>query len=150
MIGLWNFIRANSDYILFSAILLVVLFFLFKEFKITSANSWSILIGLTVLGGLFAYKAWQRKKLLDELEAREKALKEIEKRYAELKDKAKITEEAFKKAKDNLERAKLDAATAILRADEEHAARAAEIEREFQNKSADELVVDIKNIIRSN
>ena len=104
MIGLWNFIRANSDYILFSAILLVVLFFFLKEFKVTSKNSWSVLIGLTALGGLFAYKTWQRKKLLDELEAREKALEEIEKRYAELKDKAKITEEAFKKAKKMLKR----------------------------------------------
>ncbi len=150
MIGLWNFIRANSDYILFSAILLVVLILFLKEFKITSKNSWGVLIGMTALGSLFAYKAWQRKKLLEELEDREKALEEIEKRYTELKDKAQITEEAFQKAKNNLERAKVDAATAILRADEEHAARAAEIENEFKDKSADDLVADIKNIIGSN
>lgn len=149
MIELWNFIRANSDYILFSAILLVVIILFLKEFKITSKSSWGVLVGLTALGGLFVYKSWQRKKLLDELKAREKALEEIEERYAELKEKAKMTEEAYQKAKRNLERAKVDAAISILRADEEHADRAAEIEREFENKSADELVSDIKNIILS-
>jgi biopolymer transport protein ExbB/TolQ len=148
LFGILSFVKNNGDYIAFSVIFLVVLFFFFKEFKITSKNSWGVLLGLTALGGFFAFKAYQRKKLLEQLEARERELEKIEQRYNDLKNKQQLSEAAYQKAKEDLERAKVDAALAILKADQEHAQRAVEIENEYQNISADDLIKKIKTIIQ--
>lgn len=149
MIGILRFLRDYSDHLVFIAIFLVVIFFFLREFKITSRNSWAVLIGLSALGGLFFLKAWQRKKLLEELKRREEALKQIENRYEELKNQHQLSEAAYKKAKDELDRAKVDAALAILRAQEEHAAKAVEIENEYQNMSSDELIAKVKGILQN-
>ncbi len=149
LFGILNFLKNNGDYIAFTAIFLVVLFFFLKEFKITSKNSWAVLLGLTALGGFFVFKAYQRKRLLAELEAREREMEKIEQRYNDLKNKQQLTEAAYKKAKEDLERAKVDAALAILKADQEHAARVVEIENEYQNISAEDLIKKVKNIIQN-
>ncbi|MFQ5753714.1 MAG: hypothetical protein ACE5HI_17125 [bacterium] len=150
MLDLLRFFKNYSEFIIFGVIFVVVLFFFLREFKLTSKNSWGVLLGLTALGGFLALQAWKRKKLLQELEARERALEKLEESYKDLKDKQKLTEEAFNHAKNDLERAKVDAGLAILKADEEHAQKAAEIEREFENKSADDLIKDIRDILNPN
>lgn len=147
MIGILRFMKDYGDHLLFAILFVVVLFFFLREFKITSKNSWMVLIGMSALGGLFAFKAWQRKKLLEELKRREEALKQIENRYEELKNQNKLSQEAYKKVREELERAKVDAALGILRAQEEHAAKAIEIENEYQNISSEELLAKVKTIL---
>ncbi|HEX9653033.1 MAG TPA: hypothetical protein VGA99_04935 [bacterium] len=149
MIGILKFMRDYGDHLVFIVLFIVILFFFLREFKITSKNSWMVLLGFSALGGLFAFKAWQRKKLLEELKRREEALKQIEDRYEQLKNEHQLSQAAYEKAKAELDRAKVDAALAILRAQEEHAARAVEIENEYQNISADELIAKIKGILQN-
>ncbi|RMF56657.1 MAG: hypothetical protein D6743_19920 [Calditrichaeota bacterium] len=150
MLSLFRFIRDYGEYATFFVLFAVVIFFFLKEFKLTSKNSWAVLLSLTGLGALVAFQAWRRKRLLQELQRRENALKKIEKRYQELKDQHKLTEEAYHRSKAELERAKVDAGLAILKADEEHARKAEEIEREFENKSAEELLAEIRAIMAGN
>ncbi len=149
MIGILRFMRDYGEHLIFIALFAIVLFFFLREFKLGSKNSWAVLLGLSALGGLFIFKAYRRKKLLEELQRREDELKKIESRYEELKNQQQLSQAAYEKAKSELDRAKVDAALAILRAQEEHAARAVEIENEYQNISSDELVAKVRGILQN-
>ena len=149
LLKIFSFLKNYGDDLAFIVIFLVVAFFFLKEFKITSKSSWGVLLGLTALGGLFTYRVWKRRKLLEELERREQALKELEKRYEELKANHLISEAAYNEAKSNLDRAKVDAATGVLKADEEHAQAVSEIERDYQNISGEDVIKRAKRLIQS-
>jgi cell shape-determining protein MreC len=136
-----------SDIIFLLILVLIAIFFL-REFKLTSKRSWLVLLGLTALGGLFAFRAWRRKQLLKQFEEREKRLREIEQRYQELKNKAQISDEAYKKAREELDRARIQTGLAVMRADEELAEDVRTIETDYQTMTVEESVKRIKNAIR--
>lgn len=143
-----DFLRIWKDDLAFLLLFAVIFFFFLKDFKLTSKNSWIVLLGLTALGAFFGYRAWQRRKLLAELEARQRELEKVEERLKALMDKQKITQEAYEKARADLERAKSETALAILRADRQHAERVAEIEEDYKDMTADELVGRVKKILQ--
>ena len=146
-INLFGFL--NFTDLVFIAIFLFVLIFFLREFKITSKKSWVVLLGLIGLGGFFVLQAWRRKKLLEQFKEREDELKRVEDEYNKLKAQAKITEAAYKNAKDELDRAKVQTGLAIMKADEELAQQVSEIERDYQNITVDQSVERIKAALQS-
>lgn len=144
-----SFFKTYGDDLAFIVILLVVMFFFLKEFKITSKSSWGVLLGIIGLGGLIGFKMWRRKKLFEDLERREKALEDLEKQYNELLNEQKITKEAYDKAMDDLERAKKDAAISVSTANEEYEKEVAEIEKEYGNMSGAEAIRKAKELVQS-
>ncbi len=135
--------------IIFIALFGVVFIFFLLDFRLTSKRSWLVLLGLTALGGVIISQAWRRKRLLEQLAEREEALEKLEGQYDELKKKAQISEAAYQQAKEELDRAKVQAGLAALRADEELAAAAAEIERDYQNMSVEESLRRIREALQS-
>lgn len=148
LFSILRFLRDFADDLIFIAIFVVVLFMFLKEFKLSSKNSWGVLLGFTALGGLFVFRAWRRKKLLEEFRQREKQLEELEKAYDDMKQKAKITEEAYKEAKAELQEAKVTAGLDLLKADQDLADKLEQIKRERQNMTAEESVAKIKEALQ--
>lgn len=130
--------------ILFFVVLFIVFIFFLRDFKLTSLRSWVLLIGLIGLGGVLVLQIKKRRDLLAEFEEREKKLKALEDRYNELLQNSKITEEAYKKAKKELEEAKVQAGLAIMKADKKLDDTRKNIEDDFKNVSPDETVANIK------
>ena len=147
--SLFKFLPFAMGDVVFIAIFVVVFIAFLREFKLTSKQSWVVLVGLTALGGFFIFQTWRRKNFLKQFEAREKALAELEKQYADLKAQAKITEQAYNQAKAELDRAKIEAGLAIMRADQELAQKINAIEREYQSLSVEDSVKKIKEALRS-
>ncbi|RME01783.1 MAG: hypothetical protein D6814_00845 [Calditrichaeota bacterium] len=135
--------------LLFIALFILLFVFFLADFKVTSRRSWMILLAMIGMGGVLVFRAWRRKKLLEEFERREKELEKLEKEYEELKNKAKITEEAYKKATEDLERAKVEAGLALMRLDKELAKKIEEIEKEYEHMSVDESIKKIKEALGS-
>jgi cell shape-determining protein MreC len=135
--------------IIFIALFAVVFVFFLLDFRLTSKRSWLVLLGLTALGGAIISQAWRRKRLLEQLAEREEALEKLEGQYDELKKKAQISEAAYQQAKEELDRAKVQAGLAALRADEELAVAAAEIERDYQDMSVEESLRRIREALQS-
>lgn len=140
MIKLWQFINTNGDYFLIGVIFIVVLIFFFREFDLTSKRAWAMLLSLSALGAVMLYKAVRKNRLLDELRKRKKELEKLEQEYNELKERHEISEENYEKARKDLEAAKKKMLRDLVKADEEHEQRLKEIEKDFENKSADELM----------
>ncbi|RPH92144.1 MAG: hypothetical protein EHM72_17835 [Calditrichaeota bacterium] len=133
--------------VLFVAVFVFLLILFFLDFKFTSRQSWVALIAFAVLGGFFALQSWRRKQLLRMLESREKELLELEKKYDKLKSEAKITEEMYRRAKAELEAAKLETAKSIAKADGELYEELTKIENEYENMTVDESVGKIKELL---
>lgn len=140
MIKLWQFFNTNGDYFLIGVIFIVVLIFFFREFDLTSKRAWAMLLSLSALGAVMLYKAVRKNRLLDELRKRKKELEKLEQEYNELKERHEISEENYEKARKDLEAAKKKMLRDLVKADEEHEQRLKEIEKDFENKSADELM----------
>lgn len=143
-----SFLRNWGDDLLFFVIFAVIFIYFLKEFKITNKNSWMILLGLTALGGLFAWRTWKRKKLLDSFREREKQLEALEKEYDELKEQSQITEAAYNKAWADLQQAKVDAGLAVMNADAELAERIEEIRKEYQDMTVEESIAKIEEALK--
>jgi F0F1-type ATP synthase membrane subunit b/b' len=140
MIDILQFINRNGDYVLIGAIFVVVLILFIREFDLTSRRSWAMLLGLSALGGVMLYKMIKRNRLLEDMKKREEALKDLEKEYEKLKEQHEITQENYEKARERLEEAKKQMVKDIIEADKAHQERLKEIEKEFENKSADDLM----------
>lgn len=140
MIKIWQFINTNGDYLLIGAIFLVVLIFFFRDFDLTSKRAWAMLLSLSALGAVMLYKAIRKNRLLEELRKRRKELENLEEEYRQLKKQHEISEENYEKARDELETAKKKMLKDLIKAEEEHEERLKEIEKDFENKSADELM----------
>ncbi len=134
--------------ILFIVIFIVVAIAFLREFRLTSKYSWVVLAGMVAFGGLFVFQAWRRKKMLEQFEKREKELRKLEEHYESLKRANAISAEAYERAKADLERTKVEAGLAILRADEELDERLKEIEAEYADLSVEESVAKIKEALR--
>lgn len=130
---------SNLDTIVFAIVFLLVLFFFLRDFKITSKQSWVVLIGLTALGGLFAFQTWKRKQMLKEFEEREKRLHDLERRYEVLQKAGKISEAALAKAREELAAEKKEAAAATVQADKKLAEGLAVARKENLESSDDEF-----------
>jgi septation ring formation regulator EzrA len=74
------------------------------------------------------------------MKKREEALKDLEEEYEQLKEQHEITQENYEKARERLEEAKKQMVKDIIEADKAHQERLKEIEKEFKNKSADDLM----------
>lgn len=140
MIDILQFINRNGDYVLIGAIFVVVLILFIREFDLISKRSWAMLMSLSALGGIMLYKMIKRNRLLEDMKKREKDLEDLEGEYDKLKEQHEITEENYEKAKERLENAKKEMLKDIIDADKEHRERLKEIEKDFENKSADELM----------
>ncbi len=143
----------NLSFIGFMDILFIVLFVVLavlflSDFKMTKKKSWFSLLALTAFGGLLVSRIWRRKAFFSQLKEREQKIKEIEGRYEALKEEAEITEAQYEQAVINLENTLKQNALAIIRADEELAERTAEIEREYQDISSEDLISNIHNLIQ--
>jgi ABC-type nickel/cobalt efflux system permease component RcnA len=138
----------NITDIIFVVLFLVLLFTFLKDFKMTSKRSWIILLSLTILGVLAIFQTWRRKKFLEQFREREKALEDLEKEYDKLKDQAKISEEAYLQAKADLERAKVEAGIAIMKANEELAEKIRQIESDYHNMTVEESIAKIKEALQ--
>ena len=138
----------NIADIIFVVLFLVLLFTFLKDFKMTSKRSWIILLSLTILGVLAIFQTWRRKKFLEQFREREKALEDLEKEYDKLKDQAKISEEAYLQAKADLERAKVEAGIAIMKANEELAEKIRQIESDYHNMTVEESIAKIKEALQ--
>ena len=138
----------NITDIIFVVLFLVLLFTFLKDFKMTSKRSWIILLSLTTLGVLAIFQTWRRKKFLEQFREREKALEDLEKEYDKLKDQAKISEEAYLQAKADLERAKVEAGIAIMKANEELAEKIRQIESDYHNMTVEESIAKIKEALQ--
>jgi ABC-type nickel/cobalt efflux system permease component RcnA len=138
----------NIADIIFVVLFLVLLFTFLKDFKMTSKRSWIILLSLTALGVLAIFQTWRRKKFLEQFREREKALEDLEKEYDKLKDQAKISEEAYLQAKADLERAKVEAGIAIMKANEELAEKIRQIESDYHNMTVEESIAKIKEALQ--
>lgn len=138
----------NITDIIFIVLFLVLLFTFLKDFKLTSKRSWIMLLSLTAFAVLAIFQAWRRKKFLEQFKEREKALQDLEKEYEKLKDEAKISEEAYLKAKADLERAKVEAGIAIMKANEELAEKIKKIESEYHNMTVEESIAKIKEALK--
>ncbi len=109
-----------------------------------------MLLGFIALGTYLGFQSWRRKKLLQLLELREKELQKLEQEYKALKARGKLTEAAYQEAKAELERAKVDAGLAILRADERYRETVKAIEREYQNLGPEASLKKIREALQSN
>jgi ABC-type nickel/cobalt efflux system permease component RcnA len=138
----------NITDIIFVVLFLVLLFTFLKDFKMTSKRSWITLLSLTALGVLAIFQTWRRKKFLEQFREREKALEDLEKEYDKLKDQAKISEEAYLQAKADLERAKVEAGIAIMKANEELAEKIRQIESDYHNMTVEESIAKIKEALQ--
>jgi cell division protein FtsB len=138
----------NITDIIFIVLFVVLLITFLKDFKFTSKRSWIMLLSLTAFGVLTIFRAWRRKKFLEQFKEREKVLKDLEKEYEKLKDEAKISEEAYLKAKADLERAKVEAGIAIMKANEELAEKIRKIESNYHNMTVDESIAKIKEALK--
>ena len=138
----------NIANIIFVVLFLVLLFTFLKDFKMTSKRSWIILLSLTALGVLAIFQTWRRKKFLEQFREREKALEDLEKEYDKLKDQAKISEEAYLQAKADLERSKVEAGIAIMKANEELAEKIRQIESDYHNMTVEESIAKIKEALQ--
>lgn len=108
---------SDLDTIVFTIVFLIVVVFFLRDFKITSMQSWVVLIGLTALGGLAVWSVWRRKNLLKEFGEREERLRKLEAEYDRLKAEGKITTAALEKAKAELAAERTAAAAATFQAD---------------------------------
>jgi len=140
---------ADMDWLFLAVFVLIFLLFLL-EFKITSRQSWIVLFGFLALGGLIGWQSWRRKKLLELLRQREQELEALEEEYRELQRQGKLTEAAYRKAREELERAKVESGLAILRADARYTDTVREIEREYRNLSVEESLKKIRRALASN
>ncbi len=109
--------RENIEITVIAVVFIVLIFFVLKDFKLTSKKSWGLLLGLTALGGVIAIRAIAKRRLLQELEERENQLEEIEERYNHMKDNNQILEDDYNKLKAELERVKQESRKAIMEAD---------------------------------
>jgi len=149
LFSILRFLRDHADDLIFMAIFLVVFFFFLKEFKLTSKNSWAVLLGFTAMGGLLIFRAWRRRKFLDEFRRREKLLEELEKEYDSLKAEAKITAAAYEQAKTELQRAKMDAGLSILAADADLRRNLEEIRRTHGTMTVEESLQKIEEALHA-
>lgn len=138
--GVLDFISNSADHIIIIAIVVVLIILFVKDFDLSSRRSWGILLGLTALGGIFAIRAIRKHNLLKELARRERALKALEKEYHALKAQGKITEKKYNKAKEALERARVDAAKSVLSAEKTYKEELEKIEKEHEDISPEELI----------
>ena len=147
--NVWVSFIAYIDWIFLAVFVLIFVLFLL-EFKVTSKQSWMMLLGFIALGTYLGFQSWRRKKLLQLLELREKELQKLEQEYKALKARGKLTEAAYQEAKAELERAKVDAGLAILRADERYRETVKAIEREYQNLGPEASLKKIREALQSN
>jgi len=131
------------------AAVVVLLIVFLKDFDMAKKETWVVLLGLTVIGGLTIFQAWRKKKILDGLRAREDDLKRIEKEYADLKDKSKVSGAAYEKASNDLEQAKKDLVVMRAQADKDLAEKLKKIHEEFSNMSADDVIRRAEQLIGS-
>ncbi|NOX36699.1 MAG: hypothetical protein GXO78_04100 [Calditrichaeota bacterium] len=145
----WMSFISYIDWIFLAVFALIFILFLL-EFKVTSKQSWIVLLGFFALGAYLGFQGWRRKKLLQLLEQREKELENLEREYESLKAEGKLTEAAYREARAELERAKVEAGLAILRADERYRETVKAIEREYQNLGPEESLKKIREALQSN
>lgn len=138
---------SGQDILIFIVLGVLILLFL-KDFKLTSRRSWSILLGLVSLGGIFAFQYFRRRNLLMELAKRERDLKQLENAYAALRDEGKITEAKYRSAREELDRAKRDAAKSVLGAEDQYREKLEAIEKEHATLSPEELIMKSFEIIK--
>lgn len=143
-----NFLSDFSSEIIFIGLVLFILILFLKEFKITSKRSWIIILSLVGLGGLAFFRAWNRKKLLEQLREREEALRKLEKEYAKLKQIGEISKAAYEKQKQELERIKKDTALETMKADEALAEKRKQIEEEYESISTKDLIDKVENFLK--
>lgn len=135
--------RENIEITVIAVVFIVLIFFVLKDFKLTSKKSWGLLLGLTALGGVIAIRAIAKRRLLQELEERENQLEEIEERYNHMKDNNQILEDDYNKLKAELERVKQESRKAIMEADAR--IEAARRERENPENITKEEVYEFLN-----
>lgn len=135
--------RENIEITVIAVVFIVLIFFVLKDFKLTSKKSWGLLLGLTALGGVIAIRAIAKRRLLQELEERENQLEEIEERYNHMKDNNQILEDDYNKLKAELERVKQESRKAIMEADAR--IEAARKERENPENITKEEVYEFLN-----
>lgn len=135
--------RENIEITVIAVVFIVLIFFVLKDFKLTSKKSWGLLLGLTALGGVIAIRAIAKRRLLQELEERENQLEEIEECYNHMKDNNQILEDDYNKLKAELERVKQESRKAIMEADAR--IEAARKERENPENITKEEVYEFLN-----
>ena len=150
MINIWQYMHNNVDLVILGGILIVVFVLFIRDFDLTSKNSWKILLGLSVLGGLIFYREIKKKQLLKELEKRENRIKELEDNYKKLKEKNEISEKNYKDAKSRLDEAKKKVAMDLLSADEKYNEEILELEKEMVNTSPDDMILRARKILNNN
>lgn len=135
--------------VLFLGLFVVLVVAFLAEFRLMRARSWLVLSALAGMGWIFLSKARRRRELLAQLQEREKALKALEREYDALFEQQKITRRAYEQAKEELERAKKDAALDLARLDAELAERIKELERRYDSMSAEELIDRLADLLGS-
>lgn len=111
------FKQENIELIVIGVVFIVIIFLVLRDFNMTSKKSWGLLLGLTALGGIFAFRAITKHRLLKELEDREHNLEEIEKNYDALRKNNKILDEDYNRLKGELDQVKKESRKAILESD---------------------------------
>jgi cell shape-determining protein MreC len=111
------FKQENIELVVIGVVFLIVIFLVLKDFNMTSKKSWGLLLGLTALGGIIAFRAITKYRLLKELEDREHKLEEIEENYEALRKNNKILDEDYNKLKGELDQVKKDSYKAIMESD---------------------------------
>ncbi|MBI5216278.1 MAG: hypothetical protein HY960_11045 [Ignavibacteriae bacterium] len=111
-----------------------------KDFKVTSKEGIFILLTLTSIGGYVGWRAWKRKRLLEELKEREDALKETEKNLQELLEQKKFAEQDYQQAKSELDAERVHMVNAVTQAEKEYAEKMEEIRNKYSNMTPEESV----------
>ncbi len=109
--------KGNIDLVVIGVVFIIVIFLVLKDFNMTSKKSWGLLLGLTALGGIIAFRAVTKYRLLKELEDRERKLEEIERNYEALRKDNKILDEDYNKLKGELDQVKKESYKAIMESD---------------------------------
>jgi chromosome segregation ATPase len=148
MINFWEFINAHIDWIGIAILFLIVLILFIRDFDLTSRRAWGMLLSLSALGGVMLFKALRENRLLEELKKRKRELEVLEQEYRELKEQHKISEKQYQEASRKLEEAKKKMIRDLIRAEKEHENRLKQIEENFENLSADELMDMTENLIK--
>jgi len=135
--------------LVFGLLLLFLFGVILSDFKVTSRQSWMLLLGLGLLGGWFVFRTLRVQALLKELEEREKKLKELEKKYNRLYANHEITEQAYQEALSALAKAKRKLAESITSADTELQKKLQRINKDTKNPTVDDTLKDLNEVIRS-
>ena len=111
------FKQENIELVVIGVVFLVLIFLVLRDFNMTSKKSWGLLLGLTALGGIIAFRAITKHRLLKELDDREHKLQEIENNYEKLRKDNKILDEDYNKLKGELDQVKKESYKAIMESD---------------------------------